>query len=186
MGDWYKMGALSLIQKITKVISKVSLSVCWPIQSWHPPVDSVERNQIKARNKEQIKLKIRVTKQKCQPHPSPAILVRPSPNVSKISNTFVFNLSIWLFWVSISLPISLAMAFKFPRIFPTDCMFSSISSSRASLLILWMYGPSDWTLTAEAPEGFEPVLVGDLPLLLPLALLQDASVSWTLDCLLKR
>lgn len=44
--------------------------------------------------------------------------------------------SICLFCLSISLPMSTAMSFRLPMMLPTASRFSSISSSRASLVIL--------------------------------------------------
>lgn len=45
-------------------------------------------------------------------------------------------LSICLFCLSISLPMSTAIVFRLPRMLPTASRFSSISSSRASLVTL--------------------------------------------------
>ena len=51
------------------------------------------------------------------------------------SVTLLVILSSCLFCFSISLPMSWAMFFRLERTEPTTCMFSSISSSRASLVI---------------------------------------------------
>merc|ERR1712002_732239 len=54
---------------------------------------------------------------------------------------FALILSICLFCLSISCPMSVAIFLRLPRTDPTCCMLSSISSSLASFVILWMYGP---------------------------------------------
>ena len=68
--------------------------------------------------------------------------------------TFLSIRSNCLFCREISSPMSAAMFFRLPKTLPTACMLSSISSSRASLLILWMYGPFAASGTAD-PLGWE-------------------------------
>ena len=50
--------------------------------------------------------------------------------------TLRFILSNWAFWLPTSVPISVAILRKFPIMVDTCCIFSSISSSRSSLVIL--------------------------------------------------
>ena len=68
-------------------------------------------------------------------------LVRDGINLSlteidKLKPTLRFILSSCLFWFSTSVPMSWAMFLRLPIMVETCCMFSSISSSRSSLVIL--------------------------------------------------
>ena len=53
-----------------------------------------------------------------------------------IQLTLRLILSNWLFWFPTSVPMSWAMFRRFPTMVEICCMFSSISSSRSSLVIL--------------------------------------------------
>jgi len=85
--------------------------------------------------------------------------------------TLSMILSIWRFWVSISLPMSSAMWRRFPMMPPTCSRFSSISFSRASSVTLntheggFKYGgvcgnTPGWTGFSDPPPP--PILLGPL------------------------